>query len=249
MPKGFFRVSPINSSGIESIDFATLAESGEPPDNQLQLKSDVEQTLHGLQAIYNDRKVDYKRFYDALLSLAQCGLVGEYAQPKVASLALVQLRNEVIALEAHKVKNEYLKRLGLTALALGLPCAILGAIIDGFLGHNFISNFLFVWASCMAGVWVSFAARKITLTFEELETPERDMLRPLLRLLFAGILTLMISMVLISKMVDVTIGGFSSSRLTTDVVVAIIVGSLCGFSELVLPSKLFKQAKLFLDQQ
>jgi hypothetical protein len=95
----------------------------------------------------------------------------------------------------------------------------------------------------MAGVWLSFGARKVTLTFQELGMLEQDRLSPAIRLVFAGILTMAIGLLLATGTVLVQIGRLSSTDFESNAKVALLIGLLCGISELALSAKVSQHAK------
>jgi hypothetical protein len=99
----------------------------------------------------------------------------------------------------------------------------------------------------MAGVWLSFGARKTYFKFEDLHIPEQDRLEPLIRLFFAGLLTMMFGLMFSTHALTITIGGVDSSQFTSSPEIAILIGMLCGFSEQALSSQLTKHASSFLE--
>jgi hypothetical protein len=248
MAEGSFVVSQ-DPGDTRNILFETKSGGATPPEDQLALKAEVEQTLVVLQMLFEHDEKKFAQVFHPLLSLAQCGLVGSSAQPEVARLALVQLRAEVIAREAGNVKNQYLRRLGQRAAWFAAPAVIVGTILYLWLGVNPYSSFCALWTGCMAGVWLSFGARKTVLGFEDLSIPETDRLEPSIRLIFAGLLTLILGLLFFKKAIIVTVGSVDTSELGVDIPVALIVGCLAGFSELALPGRVAKQAALFLDQK
>lgn len=215
---------------------------GEPPEDQLSLKSDVEATLTSLRLIYLHDDASYKQFFRQLLALAQAGLVGPHAQPIVATRALLSLKADVVAKEGAKVKNRYMRELGRTALVLAaVPLAIY--VVIGLLDlDSAVRGFALLWVGCMAGVWLSYGYRRATITFADLAIPESDRLEPFMRLCFAGVLTEAIGLMLFKQVISVEIAGLATASLATDPAVALIVGLVCGISELVLPGKVAKRA-------
>jgi len=107
--------------------------------------------------------------------------------------------------------------------------------------------FLVLWAGCMAGVWLSFGTRNVTMTFEELGILEKDRLSPAIRLIFAGLLTGVIGLLIATKAVVLQLGGLSTASFVEDYKVALLVGILCGISELALSSKVSQKAKEWLQ--
>ena len=99
----------------------------------------------------------------------------------------------------------------------------------------------------MAGVWLSFGARKATFRFEDLHIPEQDRLEPMIRLFFAGLLTVILGLLFSVNAVSLTVGSITTSEINSNFRVALLIGMLCGFSEQILSSKVAKEASSFLD--
>jgi len=182
-----------------------------------------------------------------LLNLARVGLVGEHASPELAARALESLKSDITASEAGRVKNRYMKQLGIRALISSAALALVGALLCIWTATRPVACIAFVLAGCMAGVWLSFGARKAVLRFEDLHIPEEDRLEPVIRLVFAGLLTLVIALLFSLKAIVVTMGATSTDQITSDVRLAVLVGMLCGFSEQVLSTRVAKQAGVLLD--
>src|SRR5580700_10513153 len=90
------------------------------PDDQLALKNDLEATEAALKVLYPDPQLRLPRFRE-LLSLAQVGLQGPKAEPRVAASALVNLKQSILVTEGGLRKNRYLKQLCGSAAWFGFP--------------------------------------------------------------------------------------------------------------------------------
>jgi len=245
VPQGAYVVSrdPQETAGI----LFALAGVGEPAEDQRELQVRVEQTLGVLRQLLPQRGPRFEEFLLRLLSLSQAGLVGPNAAPLAAKAALAMLRDEVVGQYAPEVKNRYMRRLGMTALGVAAPACLLGVLLalvrvhDGVLGAV-----VWGWVGCAGGVWLSFGMRKKEFGFDDLVRPEEDRMEPVIRLLFACLLTAMFMVLLALGAIEVRVGGLSSSGLLTNSWLAWVVGGLCGFSELTLPQKVANQAAAWL---
>jgi hypothetical protein len=236
------------------IRFEIAAGKGPPSKEQVALKADIESVLTVLRLLFSDKN-EFETYFRPLLSLAQAGLVGDHAQPEVAAGALTALKNEIVAREGGKVKNRYMKTLGLRALYLGGSVLIVAIALyaiprlRGWMpGADFIvfNNFLFLWSGCMAGVWSSFGVRKTLLRLEDLPILEEDRLEPKIRLIFAGLLTMMVGLFFSLKVVTINLGPITTDQINTNVKLALLIGLLGGFSEKALSSAVAKQASRLL---
>lgn len=241
--EGWFVVAP-DPQNDEDIHFQLKAGlQGEPPETQLKLKTEVESTLSLLRVLYREDKTAFRMLFRQLLSLAQAGLVGAHAQPEIAMRALASLRADVVAREGGKVKNRYMRELGRYAAAFcGIPLATY-ALFQVLAPGLHITGFMLLWVGCMAGVWLSYGYRKTTLSFADLAIPESDRLDPPLRLAFAGLLTLVLGLLLYKNVISIEIAGFKTDDIGVDPAVSLLIGVLCGISELILPAKVAKKAE------
>jgi hypothetical protein len=76
----------------------------------------------------------------------------------------------------------------------------------------------------MIGVWLSFAIRKKILTFQNLALLEKDNLEPMMRLIFAGTLTVTLGLAFDQNLVTLSVGKISSADIVKDLKTAILIG-------------------------
>lgn len=246
MAKGLFIVSR-DKDNPRDILFNTRNGITELDDeDQLSLRDEIDRTLAVLRLLFKDDEVSFNYYFNPILSLAQAGLVGDSAAPKVAKRALTELKNEIVDREGGKVKNRYMRELGKKALLLGLPTFIVATILFFFQTLPTQAAFLFLWSGCMAGVWLSFGVRKTILKYEDLGVIEEDRLEPTIRLIFTGLLTILIGLLLSTEVIKINIGLVSTTSFINDIRVSILIGMVCGFSEKALPGKIKEQADKIL---
>ena len=248
MPAGAFRVYQ-DKQNPRDIHFELVADGPVPvPEEQIRLRDGIDQSLMVLRMLFPDNDIRFNEYFRPLLSLAQAGLVGENPQPEVSIRALVALKQEITAREGGRVKNQYMKSLGKNAVVIAAPTLLIAVILRWqFPQFHQITNFFLLWSGCMAGVWLSFGARKTFFNFEDLHIPEQDRLEPLVRLIFAGLLTTIIGLLFSTKAVVVSIGAITTDQINESDRVALLIGMLCGFSEQVLSSQIAKHASTLLD--
>lgn len=247
MPKGAFRVyqEPDNPRDIR---FEVCADATDRvPKDQSALRDEIDRSLVVLRMIFPQAHERFNDYFKQLLSLAQGGLVGESAQPEAAHQALIVLKDQITAQEGGRIKNKYMKELGWKAILIGPVFLAVGFIFNSFhqLG-SVLNSFLFLWTGCMAGVWLSFGARKRDFKFEDLHVLEQDRLEPFVRLFFAGLLTVILGLLFSTKVVVITLGSVESWQFTQDTQLALLLGMLSGFSEQVLPTKVAAKASELL---
>ena len=76
------------------------------PIEQETLYVDVESTNNVIKSLNNTKDEVKTKYFNKLLSLAQAGLVGETAQPRLASKSLDKLKDEMILIEGRRIKND-----------------------------------------------------------------------------------------------------------------------------------------------
>lgn len=245
----------------EAVDiyFGMNPDVTSPPQDQLDLKRDIERVLFAVKKrfITHEKPTPkFRPYYVQLIDLARLGLRGPTAMPEIASRALQNLTAELIDTEGGAVKNGHLGRLALTGLLLAAPCLILYVL--ACLAPNYIqvmpllarlwldprqfSCFMMLWIGCFTGVTLSYGARTTKMTVEDLIVTDADYLSPLTRHLFAGALTMILGLLLGYGVIEIKLASISSRELLHDPTVAFLVGALCGISELLLPGAVSRQA-------
>jgi hypothetical protein len=247
MAAGYFMVSQ-DGDNLDILYQVAKGATGSCPDDQLVLKNDLESTEAALKVLYPDPQARLPRFRE-LLSLAQVGLQGD-AEPKVAASALINLKHSILTTEGSARKNRYLKELGKLAAGFAGPLLALAALLKyGFpqlppiLDPTFVTlviTFALLLAGSMIGAWLSYGLRTETLTFDDLTTPEEDRLDPGVRLVFVGVLTLVVALALYLGVVEISLGKISSHDVVHRNSLALLVGVLLGASERALTGQVIK---------
>lgn len=246
--RGFWGVEP--RGGVDDtpdINFRVCKPN--PPQEQRELKAEAERALTIVKALY--RKSDDRAKLDEavakLVALCQVGLVGPNASPSVGRDALRAFEADIVEREAGPIKNQYMKKLG------GFSSIFGAAGFAIYLAYQHIPNLpvvefyryrpiFLVWAGAMMGAWVSFASRKVALTFSDLVALEEDRVEPQLRLIFTGALTVILSLIFATGVADVEVGAFKASAFMESGAIAFLLGAFAGLSEKVLPSAVMSRA-------
>lgn len=238
------------------------------PSDQAALQADMDKVLRTLHALYKpsdaqssvaDKKA-FRNYYVRLYSLGQLGLEGKDVATPVANDALKRLTADLIDDHAGRIKNGHLRELGKKACQLAgcflLAFALLRLAPDKWTGYlrwldldpMVLSNFMLLWAGCFLGVWLSYGVRKSSFTLQDLTVSDSDRLTPLVRLIFAGFLTMLIGLLFVLGLVEVKIGAYPITDIGSRAMLAITIGIFCGLSELVLPTTLAKRASDFIGK-
>lgn len=248
--QGAFRVYP-SQENHRDIHFEKIDLNGRKiPEEQLDLKDEVEKVLFVLDKLFpqSDKQDTFDIYFPQLLSIAQLGLVGPEANPTLASRTLKVFNDNLVAREGARVKNKYMRKLAARSLLFGVPSLTLAFILKYAMTEYIIySCILFIWSGCMGGVWLSFGIRKVSISLDDLYMLEADGLEPIVRLFFAGLLGIIASLVFATKSVVVSVGELSTADIFLSSKVALLIGFLCGISEIALSEKISKIAPKIVD--
>ena len=251
-----------------NIYFGIGSDAPQPiPKAQSDIKDGVEGVLRTIQHLYlagnalSDSQQKFRAYYVRLFSLAQLGCEGAAAQPEIAAAALAMLTSDLIADEAGKVKSQHLRRLGEAAILLSLPFLLLYLLLRAagrglLLANAFdilgiqplvLANFMLLWVGCFMGVWLSYLIRTQKFTLIDLTQTDSDALQPVVRLIFAGSLTMILGIILVYPFLELSIGDIPVTRIGDTPMMAYLVGVFCGVSELALPAAIGKRASEFIS--
>ena len=100
----------------------------------------------------------------------------------------------------------------------------------------------FLGIGTMMGTWVSFGARKFEMKFEELSVIEKDMMEPIIRLVFIFLSAVIFLFFMIAGIIELKVGLLSTTEVLSDYRVPLIIGMICGLVESKIGIKVHKQA-------
>jgi hypothetical protein len=181
-----------------------------------------------------------------LAAVGRLGLEGSHVQ--LANLALDSLRREFVAQEAGRVKNNYIRSLGIAAIvAVGILSATYAAIQLDFLTAPFWTShkaFLLAAAGAAVGTWLSFSIRRVSLAFEDLALLEEDMLDPSLRVIFVIGLTVTACLLFWTGAMNIEIGSLKTAQFQG--ATAFLIGLFSGIAERALATAISGRAASFV---
>jgi hypothetical protein len=232
-----------------SIDYYPVPHTKAPHD-YLSLQSEIERTLAVVRVLFFDKrkKEKFDEYFGKLADIAQAALGQD--QVELGRLALRAFQEEIATRETADVKNRYIRRLGLWALGFSVPA--IGFYLycrywywSGLPELHRFREFVSMLVGSFLGTWLSFSIRRPQLSFWDLAKLEEDSLDPSIRLVFVAGLTVVVGLLLATKAVVVTIGGFNSAFLDSGTT-AVLIGCLCGIGEMGLPTILARRASEFV---
>ena len=201
------------------------------PKDQQELYVKAESACNIIKALENTDKQTKKKYFDKLLSLSQVGLVANPAQTETAEFALMKLKDEIVLVEGKRIKNHYMKYLGIDALIIGAIASVVLGICFYFTRWIGCISVLCIIIGALTGTWVSFGARKFEIEFEDLASLEKDKMTPVIRLIYIAVASLIFARLMSVGLIDVKIGNVDISKAFTDIKPALVIGVLCGLVE------------------
>lgn len=233
--KNFFRnIREADNKSDYKIIFEMHSENAieDMPEDQENLYFEIEDANNVIKSLIKTDDSIKRKYFDRLLVLSQVGLIGETAQPKLALKSLDKLKEEIVLSEGQRIKNQYMMQLGITGLIMSAIAITFYFIIEtNFKGLVNLNMFFITWIGAMMGAFVSFGARKSKITFQQLSILEEDMMTPTIRLIFVGILSLILLLFLNSKVISITIGEIKTGQVYKTRTLQMIVGIIAGLFE------------------
>jgi hypothetical protein len=189
-----------------------------------------------------------------LVDIGRLGLQDPHVE--LGNLALNGFRTEFVAQEAGRIKNSYLRSLGISA---GIVAAVFFGLYIWV--ENTVNTYgfwythrIFLLAAGGAGIgtWLSFSIRRVTLGFDDLGVLEEDRLDPSLRVVFVVILTVVVCLLFWTGTMNLEIGNLKTGDLSNPKsalpldAIALLVGIFCGIAERALATAVSGRATAFV---
>jgi len=184
-----------------------------------------------------------------LTGIARVGLQGPHTA--LAKLALNELRAEFTAQQAGRVKNTYVRSLGVAAALFTALLLVAYAIINNSPGMGWWYQhkaFLLAAAGASVGTWLSFSIRRVSLSFNDLAILEEDLLDPSVRIVFVIGLTLTACLLFWTGVMNIQIGDLKTNAadFANKGSIAMLVGIFLGISERALATAISGRAAAFV---
>lgn len=221
------------------------------PNDQSEFLAAILNTQTVLAVIFKDKPKKYKTNFAQLLALAQVGLVGNSPETSLAKQSLKQLKAEIMIREGTQIKLDYLSRLGLLAAGLASAGVFFWIFIQNLGGCSatsmlpywcLIGNYGLLWMGTMLGVWISVAASRGRLTFNDLPTVVGRFREPLIRLIFTGFLGIVLGWFLAANLIGITFADLDFSEFVSKPLTALVLGTVSGISEKALSVRLIARS-------
>ena len=213
-----------------------------PTKEQTKLYNEQEAACSIIKSLDNTDTAIKRKYFGKLLTLTQAGLVGKAPETELALDSLERLKDEVVIVEGKRIKNRYMARLGLYAGIGMLFFSILCAVFSCWFICQTLRAISFLGIGTMIGIWVSFGARKFEMKFEELSVIEKDMMEPIIRLVFIFLSAVIFLFFMIAGIIEIKVGLLDTKEVLSDYRVPLIIGMICGLVESKIGIRVHKQA-------
>lgn len=208
------------------------------PEEQANLKSEVERTLDVLRTIFHSEDSKFRGYYDELLGLSRYGLVGPTAQPDQATDTLHNLQRRILDAEKGKAINRHMRHVIYThgAIYFSLWAAsLVAAAIVAHIGFNAISGLLLTPAFALLGLFFGcvFSAflRCRAVTFYELHAIEADRFSPFMKCMFALVTLVIGGGLLKAGVIEFSLGQVPLDQFDKSALSAFTLGTVVGVAQ------------------
>ncbi|MEO5346285.1 MAG: hypothetical protein H7834_07905 [Magnetococcus sp. YQC-9] len=110
-----------------------------------------------------------------------------------------------------------------------------------------ILNCCTLWIGCCIGVWLSVCMNPPVSRFESLQLMARDNLEPSIRLIFTGLLSIFLALLLNSQIIVIKLGSFDVNYFLFDFKESLIIGMFCGLGEKALSTTVSQRVSQFME--
>jgi hypothetical protein len=217
-----------------------------PPD-QRELQQEIYRTRGTLKLLAEQgvfRKAPeqdgmLQEFKIRLRQIAETGLVGDFVQMEQAVEAHEDLRRELLTRKGNAVKYHYLAILA-SWTAAGL---VLGTAIYALVPWAGVRNYGLLVIGAVVGAWLSVAATRWSVAFEDLSNFLDSKVEPAVRMLFVVVLAFAIGVALQTELLKITLGEVELKSFESSVPVALLLGLVSGVSERALATRFIEGAR------
>lgn len=242
--------------------------------DQEKARQELERVAAVLRAVFQGKHPELFRSYFQRLLIVSWGVFLPVGFHAGALSDLAHLKSEVVQRAGGLIKANYNSSLAIAvgwAMAWILSVSVaLQLLIAAFASYQFttesrqfvrefgpathwdhsisVIHIGVVLAASMVGLLFASMSRNLDPTFDTLMTPDADLMKPWVRLVFFGIAIFVLTLVFLLKGIVVKFGNISTESINTDLLTAILIGLLLGFAERALPSQVERWSKELVNR-
>ncbi len=266
----FYRATDGNAHGLPGEVYFYQAHAdgpSVPPKDQGVAVEKIEEFAATLRVAFigKEKQQDADRFFRKLLTIAQ-GTFADTGFSPNALKGLDRLKREVEQSAGGAIKAHFALKMVISSLIGTVIVAVVTAlvyfaaesahpvptpagdrgkigienVVRSEKGYSIVNTGVLVGAG-LWGLFIASVLRNLKISFDELVTPNIDLVAPWIKQFLYGTLMLILALMFQAKLVTVEFGSvFSTARISEDVITAAIIGLLLGLSERALPREVLK---------
>lgn len=152
-----------------------------------------------------------REFKERLRQIAESGLTGDYVRVQHSAEALQHLRQELLIRKGNAVKYRYLAHLAGWA-ALGVALGGLVYLTARWGATPWPEGYGLLVMGAVVGAWLSVAANRWSVSFEDLPHFLDSAVEPAVRILFVTVLAVAVGVALQAGLLQIELGGADLAR-------------------------------------
>lgn len=235
------------------IYFAVCDNAEEFPDHIIDLKSDFEQFISIIKAVFRNDPSLFDTYYNRVYSLADLAFNSPKDQCVIAQKSLDKLKNEVVVDVGSRIRSQLLFdffKYACFPFFISVLVVFFGdkflSIVNGFVGTAegtyFFGKLGLVAIGSLIGGWLSIATATRTIGYPDIIPILNNQKGILARVLFIMTFGVSLAIIMISGVLTINLGGLDSNLITSNSSVALSFGFIIGFSDKIFVEKF--EAKL-----
>lgn len=229
--------------------FIHVKDTPQPiPDDQREIELSIYETI-GIMKLLREQRVfgpmdkSYREFMERLSGVARVGLAAKHVKTRLAAKALEQIRAEIGLRKGAAIKLSYLFRLacwGVGGIAAGGLVVLAASVWPEVFSPVYSYGWLIMGA--MVGAWMSIAATRQTVEFDELPNLLGSHFEQFARMLFVALLASAVGLMLELDILTLEVAGINLNEFARDPRVALFLGLVAGIGEKALSARLIDRA-------
>jgi len=183
----------------------------------------------------------FQEFVNRLRQAATGGCCAVNVNPGLAEDALDQIRTDITRRVGRPTVYRNLCCFAgwcLAGVAVGLVAAYVAPVVAPSL-----TGYGWMIVGAMSGVWLSVAVKRNAISFDSILDYLDNRFEPFVRILFVGILAIVLGVLLQVGLLSTSVGGIALSGFTKDAFLAFALGSICGIGEKAISVKLMDRLR------
>lgn len=220
------------------------------PEEIALLHKDIEETVTIIKNLHYTPIHIKDKYFNKTLELARSAFITDHHFAiDLASEYVRLLRSEILQTEGPRIKNCYMKNLGIAVLIGLMIIWVLYLIMFmlPFMSTDAIQVYFIVCTGALVGMWLSFGARKFNITLQDLITLEEDKMNIVIRLHYIIVCAIVFLLLIKTGLVNLSIGSSNFKLwLEGSVEAQLLFGVFTGLLESKLGIQIFNKASNLL---